>query len=95
MLTLFLRPQPQKPPQVHKHQQGKFLGNGASRISSFPHGQASTLPLSLTDPTLLSSCSSALLNKALLWMAAMASGCSCLMAWQASLRSAGVRKRAG
>ena len=45
-----------------------------------------SLLLSLTDPTLLSSCSSALLNKALLWMAAMASGCNCLMAWQASLR---------
>lgn len=41
--------------------------------------------LDLTDPTLLSSCSSALLNRALLWMAAMASGCSCLMAWQANL----------
>lgn len=41
--------------------------------------------LALTDPTLFSSCSSALLNSTLLWMAAIASGCSCRMAWQASL----------
>ena len=76
-------------PQVYMCLQGKTPGSTASPQSVFQVTGSPTplalLALSLTDPTLLSSCSSALLNSALLWMAAMASGCSCLMAWQASL----------
>lgn len=80
--------------------QGKSPGSTASPQSVFQvTGSRPTplalLALSLTDPTLLSSCSSALLNSALLWMAAMASGCSCLMAWQASLGRRETEGRAG
>lgn len=80
--------------------QGKSPGSTASPQSVFQvtgsrPNPIALLALSLTDPTLLSSCSSALLNSALLWMAATASGCSCLMAWQASLGRRETEGRAG
>lgn len=59
---------------------------GKADTSMKPYLQQALAPQALTDPTLFSSCSSALLNSTLLWMAAMASGCSWRMAWQANLR---------